>query len=308
MPWVEAKKKHREALKQFALKREWEHVTFSSKLKEYLKDQRIVFFTRTSIPSTGATRKIQILKKNPPHELHKNGYDIVNSLMLTRFGILLPVLFEKSPQILREAEQTLESFQSKMFSIIGTEEDVKLVSSILSSTPHTTVDYYLMVLQRNKFNNITPIQKDYGETGKFNLKVKLAHPRDTKYLFPLQRDYELEEVVLKRENYNPRFSMTLFRKSLEENIVLYGELDGEPIAKAGTNARGFITDQIGGVFTKREKRGKGIAKIIMRYLLSLIFQEKEYASLFVKKQNKAAINLYRDLGFETVNNFRIAYF
>ena len=100
----------------------------------------------------------------------------------------------------------------------------------------------------------------------------------------------------------------MFKESLENNVVLYAEINGTPVAKAGTNARGFITDQIGGVFTKREERNKGIARIVMKYLLSLIFQEKRYASLFVKKHNTPAINLYKSLGFERVNDFRIAYF
>ncbi len=302
MPWIEAKKKHRDALREFALRREWEHVTFSNKLKEYLKDQRIFFFSYENPFPTSLKTLLRL-----PNE-HKSEYHISNSFMLTRFGILLPILYEKNREILYGLKNHLSSLHNKMFSIIGTKEDVQFTSSILPEQPHTVVDYYLMLLSSKEFDNEKPIQQDYGETGKFSLKIKLAHPREAKYLFPLQRDYELEEVVLKKANYNPKFSLAMFRKNLEENIVLYAELDGTPVAKAGTNARGFITDQIGGVFTKRDQRGKGIARIVMKYLLSLIFEDKQYASLFVKKHNLPAINLYKSLGFKIVNDFRIAYF
>ncbi len=310
MPWIEAKKKHREALKEFALIREWEHVTFSNKLKEYLKDQKIFFFSHdlSLQPSFKKlfTKKLQG-ESNISTE-HKTNYNISNSLMLTRFGILLPILFEKNREILAGLKNYIPIFKNKMFSVIGTKEDVQFISSLLPEQPHTVVDYYLMLLCSENFNNGESIQREYGEIGKFNLKIKLAHPRDAKYLFPLQRDYELEEVILKRSNYNPKFSFAMFKKNLEENIVLYAEMDTIPVAKAGTNARGFITDQIGGVFTRRDQRGKGIARIVMKYLLSLIFEEKKYASLFVKKHNLPAINLYKSLGFEIVNDFRIAYF
>jgi predicted GNAT family acetyltransferase len=80
------------------------------------------------------------------------------------------------------------------------------------------------------------------------------------------------------------------------------------LSKAGTNARGFDADQIGGVFTVEEERGRGLARRVMDALLGRIFQEKSQASLFVKKLNPAAVTLYRRLGFRELEDFRISYF
>jgi predicted GNAT family acetyltransferase len=80
------------------------------------------------------------------------------------------------------------------------------------------------------------------------------------------------------------------------------------VAKAGTNARGFTVDQIGGVFTVEEVRNSGIAFRVMEELLRRIFAEKSTVCLFVKKNNLPALALYGKLGFHVADGYRISYF
>ena len=80
------------------------------------------------------------------------------------------------------------------------------------------------------------------------------------------------------------------------------------MGKAGTNARGFRVDQIGGVYTLPARRGRGIAAALMAALLADILGQGRKPSLFVKPTNAAALALYRSLGFEDIGDFRADYF
>jgi predicted GNAT family acetyltransferase len=86
------------------------------------------------------------------------------------------------------------------------------------------------------------------------------------------------------------------------------ELGGVPVAKAGTNARGFTTDQIGGVFTRPDLRHRGAARAVMTALLEHVRRDRRQACLFVKKDNAPAIRLYLGLGFDVRGEYRISYY
>ena len=140
------------------------------------------------------------------------------------------------------------------------------------------------------------------------LRIRPADGRDLGSLFPLQRDYELEEVVVFPERFSEQSCRLHLRDTLRRQLVVVAELDGRPVAKAGTNARGFQVDQIGGVFTEERLRGSGIAARVMSDLLERIFRSKPMVSLFVKRTNLPAIALYRKLGFRSLDSYRITYF
>ena len=131
---------------------------------------------------------------------------------------------------------------------------------------------------------------------------------DAALLFPLQRAYELEEVVIDPALFSDATCLKLLRQGLRNELVFHASRDGRPLAKAGTNARGYGVDQIGGVFTVASERGKGLARIVMAALLEAIFAEKPAACLFVKKANTPAIALYERLGFATVGGYVISYY
>ena len=80
------------------------------------------------------------------------------------------------------------------------------------------------------------------------------------------------------------------------------------MSKAGTNAHGFTFAQIGGVYTTEKNRNQGIAEYVLSVLLTGIFETRKGASLFVKKNNGAAIKLYKKLGFGVTDEFKITYY
>ena len=138
--------------------------------------------------------------------------------------------------------------------------------------------------------------------------VRPAAPYDAEDLFPLQCGYELEEVVIDPAHFSDLQCMKMLRYALRDELVYVAERQGVPLAKAATNARGFGVDQIGGVYTLPEERGKGIGGAVVDGLLRAVFAEKKAACLFVKKRNRPAIALYDRLGFTPATDYVITYY
>jgi predicted GNAT family acetyltransferase len=95
--------------------------------------------------------------------------------------------------------------------------------------------------------------------------------------------------------------------TLKYQEIYYAVLEGMPVAKAGTNARGIEYDQIGGVFVSPAYRNRGFARQVLTHLLKSIFLQGRKPCLFVKKSNSPALGLYRSLGFQERGTFRISY-
>ncbi len=225
--------------------------------------------------------------------------------LLSRYGLLLPMLPETADGSV-ELRETLCSLTPAVHSVMGMTAWVDKAEAALPVSPSTRIDYHLMSL--TPAERKTPPAAPGAVHRAEGLRIRRAGIGDAEALFPLQVLYEKEEVILTPSAFNDAQCMRLLKNSLREEIVLYAEMNGRPVAKAGTNARGYGVDQIGGVFTMPEERRKGLAAAVVSALLSLIFEQKSGACLFVKKKNPAAISLYNRLGFRTVGGYAISYF
>ncbi|NNM54136.1 MAG: GNAT family N-acetyltransferase [Spirochaetales bacterium] len=149
-----------------------------------------------------------------------------------------------------------------------------------------------------------PIEQDTLREGQI---VRWAFPQDAEEIFPLQEAYEKEEVLFDPADFCASSSYWLFQKQLQThwNVVL--EEDGIPLAKAGTNA--LIPDwgQLGGVFTRPDRRGEGLQRRVLQFLLAELARTGRGACLFVKVNNHRAQKLYQSLGFSVEGPFEITY-
>ena len=138
--------------------------------------------------------------------------------------------------------------------------------------------------------------------------VKTAVPADTEILFPLQRGYELEEVLLEDSIFDNKLCLQNLKSLIKRETVLVAYRGGIPVAKAGTNARGYCFSQVGGVYTLPEYRGKGIGRYLMALLARREWDQGRGLALFVKKTNLPARSLYHRGGFKRMGDFRITYY
>jgi len=221
-------------------------------------------------------------------------------ILFTTAGLLLPVLAAENAGH-DDLAAVLRGLSPTVHSIMGVGRCVTGVEALLPLPPTTRIEYFLMTLPRASLRPLLPREPE-------GVVVRKADPYDAEALFPLQKEYELEEVVIDPAHFNDAQCMKLLKRSLRDELVYVAELDGVPVAKAATNARGFGVDQIGGVYTVPEKRSKGLAARVVADLLETVFRDKAAACLFVKKKNRPALALYDRLGFTPVTDYIISYY
>ncbi len=230
---------------------------------------------------------------------------VTSAILVTQGGLLLPVFgdavsvsaFPEKPVL----KEMLSQFSEILHSVMGTTKSVAMTQSLFERNPSDRVDYYLLSLDRQKY-------KCPESSPSIPITIRQATVKDADRLFPLQKKYELEEVYIDPSRFNERFCMSNLKETLKREIVLVAESDGMIIAKAGTNARGYLFDQIGGVYTVTDERRKGVGTALMGALVENIFKRRMRASLFVKKNNAAAVTMYTKLGFSFEDDFAIAYY
>jgi ribosomal protein S18 acetylase RimI-like enzyme len=297
--WKRATNQDLPSLLHYLLPQEWRAVPFTSRL---LKQGRAFLPSRP-----GSVVAILVGGSGA-------GKSVRGAVLLTRGGLLLPVM-PYSPGAWQERAAGLSrtprpeialprTLGGGVYSIMGPTAEVRWLESTGGEKPTASVEYALMSLGEHAFRNREPGLSPAPP----NLRVRQAEPKDLNALFPLQRAYELEEVVVFPERFSDHSCRLNLRCTLRKQLVVMAELDGRAVAKAGTNARGFQVDQIGGVYTVEALRGSGIASQAMAELLKRLFRTKRMVSLFVKTTNQPALALYRKLGFRSLDGYRISYF
>ncbi len=288
MTWRHAGKRDLSQLLAFLLPNEWRAVPYTSRLRRQGKK---------AFP-TSLEASVLICRK---------GAAIQGTMMLTSMGLLLPS-FSPNPYDCRALPPApfpgWNDLKFRLFSVMGPVGEVTWLKDQLPLCPVVTVDYHLMLQSRESFTGSSRESIPFPP----GLMVHTAYPRDVDALLPLQIRYELEEVVINRQRHSEQICRQNLKRALRQQLVLMAEQNGRVVAKAGTNARGFTTDQIGGVFTVEKVRNNGIAFRVMEELLQRIFAEKQSACLFVKKDNLPALSLYRKLGFRVAEGYQISYF
>jgi RimJ/RimL family protein N-acetyltransferase len=193
-----------------------------------------------------------------------------------------------------------------IFSLYGEEKLVKSLLKTAKKSPVNQVEYKVMFLDKNDFKYHDMQIKDY-----FCIKCGIKNFDELK---KLQELYHKEEVYDKNSYYPYLAEMNSFKDLLKTKLT-YGvyKIKNDHrifIAKANVNGDTPNLFQLGGIFTQKEYRGKGLAMLCLNNIINDIFtnHNKKGISLFVKRNNTPAINLYLKLGFKIIYNSSLCYF
>ena len=138
---------------------------------------------------------------------------------------------------------------------------------------------------------------------------RCANPEhDADLLFALQKAYLIEEVAPAGKNPGDLEINVILKQIIKNQICLALFSDGEPVAKANTNAIGWKCVQVGGVYTHPLYRRNGYAQTLVSNLCARILRTGRTVTLYVKEKNTAALALYQKLGFQDREGFEIVYF
>ena len=194
----------------------------------------------------------------------------------------------------------------------GSEGGAKLILAALKDVrinlaPSQVNDYALFQLTAAEFSHIKePLLQNGAQI--FRCRSEMDAALFDK-LLDLQKCYEIEEVLPEHDVFSEDICRLHLKSVLRTQYAAAVLLpDGTLAAKAGTNALGFHTAQLGGVYVKREFRRRGYAFDVLYCVLKNVFAVKKAAVLFVKNTNVPALSLYRALGFKKRNGYIIAYF
>ena len=261
---------------------EWRHVAFSSRLK-----------------ATGGPSGFGRIADGRLW-IREGEKGIDGAVFASRYGVILPVYGEGGRDGSESAFLTrlLSSREDRLFSVIGMEDRVRDVEGRLKRSARDSESYRMLTLG----------EPSPGTGGSLELQVRKARESDFELLWPLEKGYQIEEVLRKGSLLNERFARKRFLEALRDHVVYCAVRDGTAVAKAQTNARGWTFEQIGGVYVPPGFRGKGFAAAVMEGLTSDILSRGLGACLFVKDANVPALRLYEKTGFRDRGAFRIAYY
>ena len=224
---------------------------------------------------------------------------ILNVMMITTGGILLPMFSELPPSslVINEMLKMITDYKKTIFCILGVSKDTELVKNSLNYSVLSKIDY---VPLKEKNNTIF-------KTEKALFRIKKAKKRDASQLLALEKAYLIEEVLVGSSALNQKAALLNLRKTCSTQSVFYAMSGKEIIAKVNTNAKGIGYNQIGGVYTKPKFRNRGASTFLMKILLNEIHISEKKAVLYVKKGNKPALALYKKLGFHIIDEYSAYY-
>ena len=271
---------------------------FIEKLTALVKPQEISCID--TVPMVSGTKK-----SSKPIIAHTYGDTLDAALFFTDYGRVMPVMGNQFFFRQEDVNYVSALAGNTVFlptSVSGKTEAVDMFLDKFScGQRQQVVEHYIMELEPDRFKmpQMTPPQK---------MRILRGSTRQLLPLFPLQKTYERQEVLLNPDSQDTMETFRWLRSILTNEICFYARRGFRYVSKANTNARGFDHIQVGGVFTVPRFRNQGYALNTVAALCRFIIEEEhKIPSLFVRSGNENAIKLYKSLGFEIKDTTKTVY-
>ncbi len=132
---------------------------------------------------------------------------------------------------------------------------------------------------------------------------------DAQQLFKLHYNYYKEEVFREREKPTNKLISNDINKLIEKKLIYHIKDKKNIISKININLESKNFVRLGGVYTKKEFRSMGYAKLLINsFLQKELLKYNKNCILFVNKDNAPAKNLYKKLGFIKISDMIIFYY
>jgi ribosomal protein S18 acetylase RimI-like enzyme len=131
---------------------------------------------------------------------------------------------------------------------------------------------------------------------------------DLEALYALHTGYLNEEVKVPGDpDYEPKVCRAQTERILRREKALVACAGPQLIGKINTNAHSFSRCQLGGVYVAPGWRGHGIATAMTLCFCHALLSGGTPVSLFVRKTNPAARQVYRKVGFRKIADYSTVY-
>ena len=253
-----------------------------------------------AVPVLSGTRK-----NSRPIIIHTDGNTADAALFFTSYGRVMPVLDSSCLCHQEDVNHISKLAGNAVFlptSVSGRSEAVDMFLERFScGQRQQVVEHYIMELEPAEFK--MPQIPDH-----LKIRILRGSKRQLLPLFPLQKKYEKQEVLLNPDTQDTLETFRWLNSILTREICFYAKRGFNYVSKANTNAKGFDHIQIGGVFTEKRFRNQGYALHTVAALCRHIIEEEhKIPSLFVRCDNEYAIKLYKNLGFEIKDTTKTVY-
>lgn len=203
------------------------------------------------------------------------------------------------PDFNSEIKNQLKYFfkKNKIFCLFGDSKETAQIEKLICANSEKEVrEMFLMEFspEKNQLVNDTEVFK--------------CTPVELNSLLPLHLNFSREETYPYWKEVNAAaegMNLSLIIKNFSIYAIKY---DGKIVAKAHTNCETEHFVQIGGVYTVKEFRGKGMAASLVNKIGNTSLEKNKRCILFVRKNNQAAIHCYEKAGFKIFSECRMIYF
>lgn len=204
-----------------------------------------------------------------------------------------------------EVKKCLMSFfrGKSVFCLSGDKDYVDFLSCILLLTRHkkpSDVREMFFMTYDDRRKKVSHAGGDYD--------ILLCRSDYIDELMPLQTDYMQKEVMPCNTKVSPAAERLYLEKCINKCNIYVLMYKGHIVSKVHFNAQSPLCNQLGGVYTLGDYRGRGYAGYLIEYMTELGLKQGKQTVLFVKENNESAIKCYTRCGFIITGRYSIVYY